>query len=145
MKVDISAAAPVARRAVVLSCVLALIGAVGASAMSNAVPLVQVKPDELRLREPLATLAADGHRAAFAFCNQLVGVWRPGSTGVTRLGPVAQWSCPPPRGLERIYTLAFAGDRVAWVWEAGGTVVTNPLCFAGSGGSDTRAVWVWTG
>jgi hypothetical protein len=127
MKVDISAAAPVARRAVVLSCLLALIGAVGASAMSSAVPLVQVTPNELRLREPLATLAADGHRAAFAFCNQLVGVWRAGSTGVTRLGPVAQWSCPPPRGAERIHSIAFAGDRVAWASEAGGNVVTNLL------------------
>jgi hypothetical protein len=127
MKVDISAAARVARRAVVVSCLLALIGAVGASAMNEAPPLVQAKPNELRLREPLAALAADGHRAAFAFCNQLVGVWRPGSTGVTRLGPVAQWSCPPPRGLERIYSLAFAGDRVAWASEAGGNVVTNLL------------------
>src|SRR3954469_4302725 len=125
MKVDISAAAAFARRAIAVSCLLVLIGASGAAATNQAAPLVQVKPSELRLREPLVALAADGHRAAFGFCNQLVGLWRPGSTGVTRLGPVAQWSCPPPRGLERIYALAFAGDRVAWVSEAGGNVVTN--------------------
>src|SRR3954452_19333109 len=125
MKVDISAAAAVARRAIAVSCLLVLIGASGAAATNQAAPLVQVKPSELRLREPLVARAADGGRDAFGSGNQLVGWWRPGSTGVTRLGPVAQWSCPPPRGLERIYSLAFAGDRVAWVSEAGGDVVTN--------------------
>ena len=64
---------------------------------------------------------------AFAFCNQLLGVWRPGTAGVTRLGPSTQWTCPPPRGLERTYSLAFAGDRVAWIAEAGGNQVTNLL------------------
>jgi hypothetical protein len=32
-------------------------------------------------------LAADHGRAAFAFCRQLIGVWKPGSAGITRLGP----------------------------------------------------------
>jgi len=92
-----------------------------------AAPLVQVNPKELRLSQPLVALAAEGGRAAFAFCNQLVGVWRPGATGITRLGPVAQWTCPPPRGLERIFSLALAGDRVAWSAESGGNTVTNLL------------------
>jgi hypothetical protein len=96
-------------------------------ASTAATPLVQVTPTELRLSQPLAALAAGGGRAAFAFCNQLLGVWRPGATGVTRLGPLAQWTCPPPRGLERTYSLAFAGDRVAWSAEAGGNIVTNLL------------------
>jgi hypothetical protein len=89
-------------------------------------PLVQVTPNELRLGQPLKALDARGGRAAFAFCNQLVGVWRPGA-GVTRLGPAAQWTCPPPRGLENIFSLALAGDRVAWAAEAGGNIVTNLL------------------
>jgi len=90
-------------------------------------PLVQVKPRELLLSQPLSALAAEGGRAAFAFCNQLVGVWRPGSSGITRLGPVPQWTCPPPRGLERTFSLALAGDRVAWAVEAGGNQITNLL------------------
>jgi hypothetical protein len=100
-----------------------------APSATNATPLVQVHPSELRLSQPLAQagLAVDGRRAAFAFCNQLVGVWRPGTGGVIRLGPLAQWTCPPPRGLERIFSIAFAGDRVAWIAEAGGNQVTNLL------------------
>lgn len=90
-------------------------------------PLVQVTAKELRLSEPLVALAAEGGRAAFAFCNQLVGVWRPGATGITRLGPVAQWACPPPRGIERVFSLALAGDRVAWAAGAGGNIVTDLL------------------
>ena len=107
---------------------LALVSATGAARPSTraAAPLMQVTPNELRLREPLAALAAEQGRAAFAFCNQLVGVWRPGGT-VTRLGPAAQWACPPPRGLERVFSLALAGDRVAWAAGAGGNQVTNLL------------------
>ena len=90
-------------------------------------PLVQVTPDELRLSQPLKTIAADRGRVAFAFCNQLLGVWRPGASDVTRLGPPAQWTCPPPRGAETVHSLALSLDRVAWVVEAGGNVVTNLL------------------
>ena len=89
-------------------------------------PLVDVTPTELRLSEPLRAIDARGGRVAFAFCDQLVGVWRPG-TGLTKLGPAAQWTCPPPRSLERVFSLALAGDRVAWVVHTGGNVVTNLL------------------
>jgi hypothetical protein len=122
--VDSSAAALVGAVAALL-----VVGTAGSArpAATGAGPLVQVMPKELRLSEPLAALDAEGGRAAFGFCNQLVGVWRPGSTGVTRLGPVAQWTCPPPRGLERIYSLAFAGDRVAWSAAAGGNTIVSLL------------------
>jgi hypothetical protein len=107
----------------------AFVAVVVAAGVVNAAPsapaLVQVRPHELRLSQPLAGLAADGPRAAFAFCNQLVGTWRPGATNVTRLGPLAQWKCPPPRGLEREFSIAFAGDRVAWAVSAGGNTYTN--------------------
>jgi hypothetical protein len=107
----------------------AFVAVVVAAGVVNAAPsapaLVQVGPHELRLSQPLAGLAADGPRAAFAFCNQLVGTWRPGATNVTRLGPLAQWKCPPPRGLEREFSIAFAGDRVAWAVSAGGNTYTN--------------------
>ena len=111
-----------------LVCAAVVAAAVVASVVNaapSAPPLVQVTPHELRLSQPLAGLAADGRRAAFAFCNQLVGTWRPGATDVTRLGPVAQWTCPPPRGLEHTFSIAFAGDRVAWVVSAGGNIYTN--------------------
>ena len=135
MRVDISAAAFSAReraRFGVVACAAAMLVALGiaagGSARSGAAsPLVQVTPKELRMSQPLAALAAEGNRVAFAFCNQLLGVWRPGTAGVTRLGAAAQWTCPPPRGLERTYSLAFAGDRVAWIAEAGGNQVTNLL------------------
>lgn len=105
--------------------VAAAVGASIVRAAPSAPPLVQVTPHELRLSKPLAGLAAEGRRAAFAFCNQLVGTWRPGAANVTRLGPVAQWTCPPPRGLERTFSIAFAGDRVAWAVSAGGNIYTN--------------------
>jgi hypothetical protein len=111
-----------------LVCVVVCAAAIGTGvlrAAPSAPPLVQVQPHELRLSQPLAGLAADGRRAAFAFCNQLVGTWRPGAVNVTRLGPIAQWTCPPPRGLERTFGIAAAGDRVAWVASAGGNVYTN--------------------
>jgi hypothetical protein len=134
MKVEISAAASKARKGArarigvrALAVFVTLWVAVGASARTGAPPLVQVTPAELRMSQPLAALAADGNRVAFAFCNQLLGIWVPGASSVTRLGPVAQWTCPPPRGLERTFSLALADDRVAWIAEAGGNVVSNLL------------------
>jgi hypothetical protein len=120
-----SRTARVVAAAALLGVVLALATGSARPAPTAAVPLVQVTPTELRLSQPLSGLAAAEGRAAFAFCNQLVGLWRPGSTSVTQLGPPAQWKCPPPRGLERIYSIALAGDRVAWAAAAGGIQVTS--------------------
>jgi hypothetical protein len=113
------------------AALLAVVGAtgIGNAARSASAP-VQVTANELRLREPLAVLAADGPRAAFAFCDGLVGTWRPGAANVTRLGPVSQWTCPTPRGPERAFGIALAGNRVAWVASAGGNIYTN-LVFLG--------------
>lgn len=113
------------KRCLVFVVCAAAIAAGVVNGAPSAPALVQITPHELRLREPLAGLAADGPRAAFAFCNQLVGIWRPGATNVTRLGPVSQWTCPPPRGLERTFGIALGGDRVAWVASAGGNIYTN--------------------
>jgi hypothetical protein len=127
VRFDIFAAASRVRTGTVV-CVVAIAAVVAASVV-NAAPsapaLVQVKPHELRLSQPLAGLAVEGRRAAFAFCNQLVGTWRPGAANVTRLGPVSQWTCPPPRGLELTFSIAFAGDRVAWAVSAGGNIYSN--------------------
>ena len=132
---ELSAAALRSRRArasrrlrsgCVVLVALAAPGSAGVAAPAQA-QLVQVTPSELRLSEPLKAIAADRGRVAFAFCNQLLGVWRPGANDVRRLGPPAQWTCPPPRGLETVHSLALSRDRVAWVVEAGGNVVTNLL------------------
>lgn len=118
--------AKVSAAAAILAALALASGASSRPETSVAPPLVQVTPTELRLNEPLKAIDARGGRLAFAFCNQLVGVWRPG-TGVTRLGPVAQWTCPPPRSPEIVFSLALAGDRVAWAVHTGGNVVTNLL------------------
>jgi hypothetical protein len=146
VRVRISAAALGARRGTAVCVAIALGTAVPAaiSAATSATPLVQVKPRELRLSQPLAALAADGKRAAFAFCEQLVGVWRPGDAGVTRLGPVAQWTCPPPRGPEHTFSLAFAGDRVAWIVSAGGNQYTNLTFLVVLGNPHTFTIAVQT-
>ena len=68
-------------------------------------------------------LAADNGRAAFATCRQLIGVWKPGSGAITRLGPLNAWTCPPPSGVQTVLTLAVAGDRIAWAVDEGGIQV----------------------
>jgi hypothetical protein len=120
---------------ILTALVLAASGSAGAVTAQPG-PLLQATANELRLSQPLKALDARGGRAAFAFCNQLVGVWRPGS-GVTQLGPSSQWACPPPRGLENVYSLALAGDRVAWAAQSGGNQVTSLLFMAVLGQPET--------
>src|SRR4051794_29355682 len=126
--------------------VLALSGAARPAATAPAA-LVQVTPNELRLSQAFAAapLAAEGKRAAVAFCNQLVVVWRPGAANATRLGPINQWTCPPPRGLERIYSIAFAGDRIAWAAESGGNQVTGLIFLVVFGNAHVLNIPVLTG
>ena len=123
----------------------AAIGASVVNASPSAPPLVQVTSHELRLSQPLAGLAAGGRRAAFAFCNQLVGTWRPGATNVTRLGPLSQWTCPPPRGLELTFSIAYAGDRVAWAVSAGGNVYSNLVFLVALSHAHTLTIAAETG
>ena len=94
-------------------------------AAPSAGPLVQVLPLELRVKQRITALAADGGRAAFAFCNQLVGVWRPGATAITRLGRMALWTCPPPVTPQTAFSLSVGKDRIAWAVDTGGNVVDN--------------------
>jgi hypothetical protein len=75
-------------------------------------------------------LAADNGRAAFATCRQLIGVWKPGSGAITRLGPLNAWTCPPPSGVQTVLTLAIARDRIAWSVDEGGIQVNNYLFLA---------------
>jgi hypothetical protein len=108
----------------VLLAALALVPA-SARTAATAPPLVQVTAHELRIAKPVTSLAADNGRAAFTFCNQLNGVWRPGATGIIRLGPLNLWACPSPTGVETIQTLAIANGRIAWALDESGNVVDN--------------------
>jgi hypothetical protein len=119
------------RRLCIFGCAaVVLVTAGGAPASRRAGPLVKVTPRQLFLREPVDALAADQGRAAFATCRQLIGVWKPGSAGITRLGPLNAWTCPPPSGVQTVLTLAIARDRIAWAVDEGGIQVNNFLFLA---------------
>jgi len=81
-------------------------------------PLELATPNELRLRAPVAELAADGERVGYRFCNR-VGAWRPGSGAVVTLReePPIHPFCNESLNF---YGLAVAGDRVAWGAHDGG-------------------------
>jgi hypothetical protein len=112
----------------VLGCAAVMLLSAGAAPASRtAGPLVKVTPRQLYLSQPVDGLAADNGRAAFAFCRQLVGVWKPGAANVTRLGPLNRWTCPPPSSAENLLTLAIARDRIAWAVDAGGIQINDYL------------------
>jgi hypothetical protein len=115
------------RLCVVIVAAAALLASGAAPASRSAGPLVKMTPRQLYLSRPVDALAADHGRAAFAFCRQLIGVWRPGSGAVTRLGPLKQWTCPPPSSAELLLTLAIARDRIAWAVDAGGIQINDFL------------------
>src|SRR6188508_3652662 len=73
MRVGISAAAIGACVGAALFLALAVGGPTPGTAAPA--PLVQVTAKELRLSQPLAAMDAEGKGVAFAFCNQLLGVW----------------------------------------------------------------------
>jgi hypothetical protein len=114
-------------RIALFAAVVAVITVLPASARTaaQAPPLVQVTSHELHLSKPVTSLAADNGRAAFAFCTQLIGIWRPGATSIVRLGPLNLWTCPSPQTPETIETLAIAKDRIAWGIDEGGNIVDN--------------------
>ena len=119
---------PAIRRLSVLAVASgALLCSSAAPASPTAEPLVKVTPRQLYLSRPVDALAADHGRAAFAFCRQLIGVWKPGSRAATRLGPLKQWTCPPPSSAELLLTLAIARDRIAWAVDAGGNQINDFL------------------
>jgi hypothetical protein len=116
------------RRVCAVACAaIALLSPSAAPATHAAGPLVKVTARQLFLRQPVDALAADNGRAAFAFCRQLIGVWKPGSARIKRLGPTNLWACPPPTGAQNILTLAIARDRIAWAVDEGGIQVNNFL------------------
>jgi hypothetical protein len=82
-----------------------------------------VSTNELRLREPVDEVTADGGRVAYRSCGT-IAVWRPGEHKVVTLQ-----ADRPLCGETNIgfYSLALAGDRVAWGSLQGGNFQTNGL------------------
>jgi Tol biopolymer transport system component len=99
--------------------------------------LATVSPDGLTARWPIQRLAADGGRVAYLSCGHAF-VWTPARGSVEQAEPQASLSprCNTPTysaGLN-VYSLAVAGDRVAFgligggnttFWWLGGTTLTQ--------------------
>jgi len=93
-----------------------------------------VSKDELKLREPVDDLVADGDRVAYRICGT-IGVWRPAED------KVAQVQVDRPLCGEiaiRFYNLALAGDRIAWGILEGGNTQFNSLVVETVGDDATR-------
>ena len=91
-------------------------------------PLERIAGSELELRAPVDELAADGGAVAYEVCRALA-VWRPGATNVTPIGAYGPNAC---RALQTesqfsIYSLALAGDRVAYMTTSGGNQISYTL------------------
>jgi Tol biopolymer transport system component len=93
-----------------------------------------VSRDLVELREPVQELAADGDRVAYRSCGT-IAVWRPGDASV-----VSQQVDRPLCGETNIgfYSLALAGDKIAWGSLRGGNVQTNALVVETVGEPATR-------
>jgi hypothetical protein len=111
------------RRLFGLACAVLLAGAQGAQARvdvaSETPTLVSVTPTEIRARVPIDEIAVDGTHVAFKLCGQVLSVWRPGATHVVKVGPLRFHTCPSPFP-QRVYSLALAGDRLAYAADPGG-------------------------
>jgi len=85
--------------------------------------------NELRFRVPVDELSADGDAVAYRTCG-VIGVWRPSPTKVTTV----RGELPLCNSLDdylQFYSLALAGDQVAWgEIEGGGTSQASTLYVA---------------
>lgn len=90
-------------------------------------PLSTTSGNELRLRQPVRSLAADGDQAAFVVCNSL-GVWRPAGAEVVpvRSETVLCGDFDKPF----LYGVALAGARVGWASLQGGNTKSGWLTTA---------------
>jgi WD40 repeat protein len=99
------------------------------------VPVVpRVAGDELRLREPVADLAADGGRVAYRYCGT-IGAWTPGDRTVVSV-QVDHPLCD--EGDIGFYDVTLAGDRIAWASLQGGNFQRNTLWVQTVGEPATR-------
>jgi hypothetical protein len=94
----------------------------------------RISRNELRVREPVEDLTADGDRVAYRFCGS-IGVWRPGSG--TALSVQADHPLCDEADIG-FYDLALAGDHMAWASLQGGNFQTNTLVVDTVGDQATR-------
>ena len=94
-----------------------------------------VSRDQLELREPVEELAADGDRVAYRFCGT-IAVWKPGEAKV-----VSQQLDRPLCAETNIgfYSIALAGNKIAWGSLRGGNSKTNSLVVGTVGDPSARA------
>jgi hypothetical protein len=134
MAITSAAARGVAVRLLGGAAILALVAvlapnahaAVRADGRRAATGLQSVGTHGVRLKQPVQELAADGNRVAYGFCGQLVAWWQPGSRHGGKFGTPANFQCPSPSCCAFDYSLAVAGDHVAWAANEGG-IQTNSL------------------
>jgi hypothetical protein len=84
---------------------------------------------------PIAHLAADGARVAYATCLD-VHTWSSRSNAVTQIAARPEWlggNCLAPNQRDEIYDLAVAGERVAWGLKTSGLVFRWSLYQAAGG------------
>ena len=93
-------------------------GQIVSAAWMNVAPYVLYRPpqrvDGVFAGGPVQELVADGGRVAFDACAN-VSAWTPATGEVV---PVETQRCQAPISREHVYSLALAGDEVAW-WEKG--------------------------
>jgi hypothetical protein len=92
-----------------------------------AAPLQNVGTRGVRLRFPVNELASDGNWVAYRICRQLIAVWKPGTRTGSRIGPPANFTCPPPGTPHHTYSVALSGKRVAWAVNSGGIQSNSEL------------------
>jgi len=93
-----------------------------------------VSKEELKLRAPVNEIATDGGRVAYRSCGT-IGVWQPGGKSVVPI----QTDRPLCGELGiGFYSLALAGDRVAWASLQGGNYQANAITAATVGSESAR-------
>jgi Tol biopolymer transport system component len=84
--------------------------------------IATVGSDGVTAKWAVTSLAADGDRVAFVSCGH-VFVWNPAARTVDQVDPATSGSphCSRPNEYlaEWVYSLALAGDRVAYAWASG--------------------------
>jgi Tol biopolymer transport system component len=98
--------------------------------------------DELRFRLPVDELAADGDAVAYRTCGG-IGIWRRSGERVTAVRPELPL-CNFQDNYIQYYSLALAGDQVAWGEVEGGNV-QGSLLFAARVGANAPAELLATG
>ena len=89
--------------------------------------LVTVSDRDLRVRHPVAELTAVDGRLLYSLCDGVLGVWRPGSTGIVPIFRGGVNACTYRHFDSRWVRPALGTDAVAWLETDAGTSITVTL------------------